>query len=600
MSGDGTDPRRGTNRSLMLGSALAAVAILSVLVATAVAAPRREAASIARKDTLVVGQFRVPTGKIGNPYVAASDAFVSDGVHQLVYEPLFYLNPQTGKEEPWLATGFAYNKTFTKISITLRKGVTWNDGVPLTSKDAVYTINQIIKTKPTPFRAGNIQASVASAKATGTNTFVVNLKQPNPRFVYTDLSTFIYTSNLTILPEHVFAGKNFKTFTDYDLKRGLPVGTGPYRVTATSQNAVTLTRNENWWAAKTGFSKLPAPKQVVFTNPGPEDTAVSQLEHNQLDYSGLNVPTVAGFITAQKQNPKLENWDGDLGFHDACPFSLTVNTKLAPFDDPQMRWAVSYAINKNQFSELFNSPGAPTPAATPFPDYPALTAYIDKNKDLLQKYPTLTYSTDQAAKILQAKGYTNKGGKWYGSDGNPLTVTVNIFSAAALGPAWENADALVKQNLEQAGFTVNLQPNDFNGVIAARNDGVAGKATWNVQSWFECGSLTDPWSTLNRYSSALGNDNAGGWSNAEYNSIVQQMGQLRPTDARIPGLFRRAFEIYLRELPVIPLIQRPEPVVMNRAYWTGWPTAATPYEPPAAWTQYFHQVVLRLKATGGK
>jgi peptide/nickel transport system substrate-binding protein len=585
--------------ALVLGAAVAAICALASTTAAS-ARDSQAAAGVPRAATLVVGQFRTPTGYMGNVYVAASDPFVSDGVHQLVYEPLFYDNPETGKLEPWLATGFKYDKSFTHLTITLRKGVTWNDGVPLTSADAVYTMNQIIKTKPTPFRAGNIQASVASVKAQGKYAFVLTLKQPNPRFVDTDLSTFIYTSNFTILPQHIFKGKNFKTFTDFDLKKGLPVGTGPYRVTGANQNAVTFTRNGNWWAAKTGFSKLPAPQQIVFTNPGPEDTAVSRLESNQLDYSGLSVPTVAGFIDAQKHNSKLVNWSGQLGYYDACPFSLTVNTERKPWDDPQMRWALNDAINKNQFSEVFNSPGKPTPAQTPFPDYPALNAYLNKNTDLMKKYPTLTYSPSQTAKILQSKGYTQKGGKWVGPDGKPLTVTVSIFNAAALGPAWQNADALVQQNLESAGFTVNMQPGDFNAVIAARNDGVAHKATWDVQSWFECGSLTDPWSTLNRYTSALGNDNAGNWTNAQYNAAVKKMGELTPGDKRIPSLFRQAIGIYLRELPVIPLIQRPEPVVMNQTYWTGWPTASSPYQSPAAWTQYFHQVVLHLKPAKGK
>jgi peptide/nickel transport system substrate-binding protein len=585
--------------ALVLGAAVAAFCAL----AATTAASAHDASSTAgtpRADTLVVGQFRTPTGYIGNVYVAASDPFVSDGVHQLVYEPLFYDNPETGKLEPWLATGYKYDKTFTHLTIMLRKGVTWNDGVPLTSADAVFTMNQIIKTNPTPFRAGNIQASVKSVKAQGKYAFVVTLKQPNPRFIDTDMSTFIYTSNFTILPQHIFKGKNFKTYNDFDLKKGLPVGTGPYRVTGANQNAVTLTRNANWWAAKTGFSKLPAPKQIVFTNPGPEDTAVSRLESNSLDYSGLSVPTVAGFIDAQKHNSKLVNWNGQLGYYDACPFSLTINTEAKPWNDPQMRWALNDAINKTQFSEIFNSPGKATPAETTFPDYPALNAFLNKNSDLLKKYPTLTYSTSQTAKILQSKGYTQKNGKWVGSDGAPLTVTVNIFNAAALGPAWQNADALIQQNLESAGFTVTMQPGDFNAVIAARNDGVAHKATWDIQSWFECGSLTDPWSTLNRYTNALGNDNAGNWSNAQYNAIVKKMGELTPSDKRIPGLFRQAFGIYLQNLPVIPLIQRPEPVVMNQTYWTGWPTAKSPYQSPAAWTQYFHQVVLHLKPAKGK
>jgi peptide/nickel transport system substrate-binding protein len=589
-------------KRVRLGLAVTALAVVAAIASAVVAttvANARTGTSAPRSQTLIIGQFRPPTGYIANPYLGASDSFVSDGLHQLVYEPLFYDNAETGKEEPWLATGFSYDKSYTHLTIQLRKGVKWNDGVALTSKDAVYTMNQILSTHPTPWRSGNMQASVASVRAKGPYAFVLTLKAPNPRFVYTDLSTYIYTSNFQVLPWHIFHNQKFTTFANFNLKKGWPIGTGPYRVTSATQTAVTLTRNDNWWAVKTGFSHAPAPKQVVFTGPGPEDTAVANLEHNTLDYAGEIVPTVAGFITAQKANPKLINWSGQLGWDDPCPFSLTFNTLHKPWDDPQMRWALNYALNKNQFSALFNSPGPATPASTTFPAYDPFNALLKQNADLLKKYPTIKYSPQTTAQILQSKGYKLSSGKWIGPDGQPLAVTVNIFNAAALGPTWQNADNLVQQNLEQAGFTVNMQPGDFNAIIAARPSYSGGTANWDLQSWFECGSLTDPWATFNRYTGAPGNDNAGQWNNAQYNAIVKQMGQIAPGDKRIAAQFRKALSILLGELPVIALNQRPTPVVFNTTYWTGWPTAKNPWHVPAPWWQDFHQVVLGLKSAKG-
>lgn len=587
------DNLKGGARPRWRRRALALLTIGAVMSSTVefVGAAAVSAASVPRQDTLIIGQFRQPTGYIGNIYIAASDAFASDGINQLVYEPLFFLNPISGKDQPWLGTSFSYNKAYTQLTINIRHGVYWNDGVPLTSADAVFTMNEILSTQPTPWRAGNIQASVASVHADGPYAFTLDLKQPNPRFIYTDMSTSIYTSNFLILPEHIFKGQNFKTFGNFNLAKGLPIGTGPYRVTAATQNAVTLTRNANWWAAKVGFAKLPAPEEVVFTNPGLEDTDVSALEDNQLDYSGLSEPTVAGFISAHQQNSKLVNWDGNLGYDDACPFSLTLNTQVAPWNNAQMRWALNDAINKSAFSEVFNSPGPATPAETTFPAYPALTALINSNSAVLKQYPTDNYDPQATAKILESQGYKEQSGKWVGPNGKPLAITIEMFNSAALGPAWTTADTLVQQELQQAGFTVNLKPEDFDTIIADRT---AAKG-WDAITWFECGSLTEPWATLDRYTNALGNDNPVHWTDAPYDSIVGQMGQLPPSSPKIAGLFHQAFQILLQQLPVIPLIQRPEPVVMNDTYWTGWPTSSNPYMSPAAWTQYFHQVVLQLR-----
>lgn len=546
-----------------------------------------------RAKTLVMGVYRPPTGDIGNVYITASDAFVSDGVEELVMEPLFYDNYQTGKLEPWLATGFTYSDGYRKLTIDLRHDVSWNDGVKFTSADVVYTLDKIISTQPAPWRAANIQANVASAKAIGPYTVQLTLKQPNPRFIYTDMSAYVYTSNFTPLPEHIFKGQNFKTFKDFSLKKGWPLGTGPYRVTAVGSSSVTFTRNDNWWAVKAGLAKLPGPKQVIFTNPGSEDSVVTGLENNQLDYSGEANITPAGFVTAKQHNPELQNWSGDLGYTDPCPYALTVNTSQAPWNNPQMRWALSYAINKAELAKVFNQPGPATPAATPFPTFPALNKLVDANSDLLKKYPVDSYSLSKEGQLLKSQGYKLQGGKWVGRGGQPLSLDISIFSPAILGDQWSTASQLIQQELAAAGITATMKPGDWNALTAAQ--GTSGHPAFGAQTWFECGSVTDPWATFNIFSNSLSAANPPHWTNARYDSLVAQMGQLPPSSPKIPGLFRQALAIYLQQLPVIPLVQRPDPVVTNKTYWTGWPTANNPYIQLFPWTSFFHQVVINLR-----
>jgi peptide/nickel transport system substrate-binding protein len=542
-----------------------------------------------RADTLVLGQFRPPTGKIGNPYVQASDALISDGVHELVYEALFYTNYQSGETEPWLAESFEYGDGNKSVTLKLRDDVTWNDGKPFSADDVVFTLEQIKKAKA-PYRAANIQAAVKSVKAASPTEVEITLNAPNPRFVQSELSSYVYTANFIPMPKHIFQGKKFDTFAFFDLAKGWPVGTGPYKLTKIDATSSTLTRNEDWWAAKAGVKDLPAPSRVIYTTPGPEDSAVSSLETNKVDYVGQSVPTVAGFIAAKKQNPNLVNWDGDLGWVDPCPFSLTINTKNKPWDDPDMRWALNAAIDKEQFSQLFNTPGEPTPSRSTYPEYPQLAELLDANQDLFDTYPTLDHDVSKSDEILTSKGYTKQDGVWT-KDGKPLTLKLNLFNPAALGPVWGDAAQLLNQQFKAAGIKVDLQPGDFNLVASNRAEG-----KFDAQSWFECGSVTDPWATLNRYTDAPGNDNAGKWSNAEFEKIVAQMGELPPGDEKIQDLFSQAMEIWLKELPVIPLVQRPTPIVMNQTYWKNWPTAENAYTDPAPWGMNFHQVVTQLES----
>lgn len=543
---------------------------------------------ITRAETVIVKAFRAPDALIGNHYIASSDALVSDGVHQLVKEPLFYFSYQTGEVVPWLAESFEYNADNTAITIHLRDGVTWSDGTPFTADDVVFTMEQILAAEA-PHRAANIQASVESATATDPQTVEITLKAPNPRFVQTDLSAYIYTANFTPVPRHIFEGEDFATFAFYDEAKGWPIGTGPYKLTSISEDRSVLTRDDSWWAAATGFASLPTPRQVMFSLQGPEDTIISELASNEIDWAGHYGLTPAGAQTAISQNGAVESTD----MLDPCPWSLTVNTTAAPWDDPEMRWALNAVIQKDQFSTLFNTPNAPTPARSTFPEYPAISGMLDANADLFTQYNTLEYSIEKAAGIFESKGYTQEGGKWTSSDGTPLTVRLSIFNAAALGAVWTTAEQLLVQNLNDAGLTVESTPGDFGVIIEARTS-----VSFDIQSWFECGSVADPWSTFNRYAGAAGADNPGGWNNEEYNDLVSQIGQLPPGDPTVAPLAAQALEIWLRELPVIPMAQRPEPLLSNTTYWTGWPTNDDLYEIPAAWVMSFHNIVLRLQPAG--
>jgi peptide/nickel transport system substrate-binding protein len=585
-------PTRGHLSRTAKRAAAAVVASSFAAVGLAPNIAPASAAGVPRDQTLVLGIYRPPTGDIGNVYVQASDAFVSDGIEELVMEPLFYLNYETGQDVPWLGTSWQYSNNYKTLTIQLRHNAYWDDGVPFTSADVVYTMDQIISDKTTPWRAADIQANVASIKALGPYAVQIQLKQPNPQFIYTDMSGYVYTSNFTPLPEHVFKGHNFNTWSDFDLKEGLPLGTGPYKVSAVGPNSVTLTRVSNWWAAKAGLAQMPAPKEVIFTNPGSEDTVVSELETNQLDYVGEGNITPAGFVTAQQHNHKLANWNGVNGSTDPCPFALTINTNLPPWNNAQMRWALSYAINKTQLSRLLNEPGPPTPAATPFPTYPPLQNLINQNKDLIRQYPVDEYSLSKEAQILRSQGYTLQGGKWM-KDGQPLSITISIFSPSILGDVWSTASQLIQQELAAGGITATMQPGDWNVLAAAQSTN--GHPSFGAQTWFECGSVNDPWATFNIFSNSPSAANPPHWTNATYDRVVAQMGQLPANSPKIPALFRQALAIFLQQLPVIPLVERPDPVVTNNTYWTGWPSAKHPYFQLFPWTDSLHQVILHLK-----
>src|SRR5688572_5562842 len=83
------------------------------------------------------------------------------GLHQVAYEYFFYNNLQTGEFIPWLAESFEYNADATALTVHLRDGVTWNDGVPFTADDVVYTYDTM-RANPSMSWAAEASAAVTS------------------------------------------------------------------------------------------------------------------------------------------------------------------------------------------------------------------------------------------------------------------------------------------------------------------------------------------------------------------------------------------------------------------------------------------------------
>jgi hypothetical protein len=66
------------------------------------------------------------------------------------------------------------------------------------------------------------------------------------------------------------------------------------------------------------------------------------------------------------------------------------------------------------------------------------------------------------------------------------------------------------------------------------------------------------------------------YSNPELDTVLDQMEQMQPSpeDAAYLDLVKQATEIFVRDLPEIPLFEETQTLAFNTTYWTGWPSAA--------------------------
>src|SRR5258708_5087135 len=139
--------------------------------------------TVARADTVI---FDIDDAAVANPnnfndFVPGTNK--NQGAHQAMWEPLFILNYETGKIQPWLGLSFTANDTADVWTLKLRDGVKWSDGVAFTADDVVFTANMLLDDKTATLnRAAAWQQWIKSHKKIDTLTVEYDLKAPNPRF----------------------------------------------------------------------------------------------------------------------------------------------------------------------------------------------------------------------------------------------------------------------------------------------------------------------------------------------------------------------------------------------------------------------------------
>src|SRR5918998_1044338 len=216
---------------------------LVALLATAAAVPTVGAQTDAERASTfkiaIGGPIQDPTNlNLYAPGVSRSDT----GLHQLIYEYFFYYNLQTGEFIPWLAESYEYSEGFDSLTVQLRDGVTWSDGEAFNADDVVFTYD-LLRENPSMIWASEANARVESVEKVDDLTVTFNLVDPNPRF-HLNREAFPAVGiwgGITILPQHIWEGEDPLTFKSSD-----PIGTGAYRLTDASQNAMTYERRDDW------------------------------------------------------------------------------------------------------------------------------------------------------------------------------------------------------------------------------------------------------------------------------------------------------------------------------------------------------------------
>lgn len=522
-----------------------------------------------------------------NPYFLGHIA--ASGAH-FCWEPLFMYSWMADEEIPWLAESYHYNTDFTELSIKIRAGVEWSDGVPFTARDVAYTLNMLKANAPALRYSTDMEKWVKDAQTIDELTVKITLNIPNPRFMF---NYFMSHADLGIwiVPEHIWKDQDPKLFANYDPAKGWPVVTGPYRLALPAADRIVWDLREDWWAAKTGFQPLPKVERVIFLPAFDETKHAEMMIVNDVDVSLCLAP--GNMLKVLEKNPNISTFSGDrppLGYKDWWPTALGFNNMQPPFDDPEIRWAISYAINRDDV-ETYGLEGMGTATKVTFPEFTGLLPYIDSIEDLLEEYDTNEFNLEKSAEIMTRKGYVkDKDGFWVGSDGKRLKIMITSF------PVLEGICPPVVGNLRTAGFDASFDlPVDFFSRMSL--------GTAEAFIFGHAASVRDPYMCLDLYHSRFAlpigevTFPCYRWANPEFDKIVDEMATIAYDDPKMFTLFHQAMEIWLKELPDIPLVSFYHRNPINYTYWTGWPSEDDPYINDANWHKTLLLMLVKLQPT---
>ena len=330
--------------------------------------------------------------------------------------------------------------------------------------------------------------------------------------------TYKYDIGIYIVPKHIFQNQDWTTFKHFDLDKDWPVTTSPWKVVFASPEQKIIDRREEWWAARAGLAPMPKVERNIWLPSAGEQQLAQALITNQVDYSMSLLPTT--LPTVFRQNPKIITHSGQkppYGYMDWWPYSLYVNNEKPPFNDKDIRWALSFFIDRQQMVDV-SWAGAAEPSPLPMPDYPALRPYINSVKDIL--HSTIRWnSTPRRARRFSARRAGRKTGAGFWVDTQGHRLKLEIIGTGGLGSA---VGPVISEQLKRQGVDASFSmPPDFNIRFQ--------KGQYIGALYGHGGSVNDPYHTLRLYQSAslavpgAHLVNFTKWKNEAYDKIVDEV-----------------------------------------------------------------------------
>ena len=468
-----------------------------------------------------------------------------DAVTRLTHASLVRLNRDSGEYEPWLAEKWAASPDGLTLTLTLRDGITFSDGVPFTADDVVFTFRALYDPAvQSPLASGvMVQGKPLTVTASGPRTVIVTLPAPfAPGVALLD--------NVPIYPKHQLqAALDAHTFADAwgpTTQPGTMAVLGPFVVGEylTGQR-LTFTRNPHYWQKDAAGTQLPYLDRVVLEFVASQDAEVLRLEAGTVDLmtiADVRPEDIAALRRLRAQGA-VQLADVGIGVDpNVLWFNLTpgaANQKVKPYlQRTEFRQAISYAVDREAIVNTVYL-GAAVPVYGPVT--PGNRTWFSSAA------PTYPHDVARAKALLAAIGLTDRNGDGMLEDAAGRPARFSILTQR--GSIRERVATMLQEQLRLAGLTVDVAALDPQSLFGRFGKGDYESIYYGFQaSAFDPAMNLDFW--LSRGSAHVWNTGAPApWEKAIDDLMQRQVAA--PTLAERQRLFAEVQKIFGENLPEI-------------------------------------------------
>lgn len=407
---------------------------------------------------------------------------------------------------PAVASGYKASDDGTVYTFTLREGIRFHDGNPVTVEDIKYSIDKCADTsngEPLIAALSNIE----SVNILDDKTVEIILKESNTEF----------DAELANVTAAILPASNKEPDTN-------PIGTGPYMyVSRSPQENFVMKAFDGYWGEKANI------EDVTFKICANADSIVMDLEGGSIDMFARVTA-----IQADELSGQFDVLEGTMNLVQA----MYLNNAEKPFDDVRVRQALCYAVNPQEVMDFVSGGKGTEIGSSMFPAFGKY--YMEELND------TYTQDTEKAKALLEEAGYP---------DGFTFTLTVPSNYQQHI----DTAQVLVEQ-LKAVGVTAEIQLVEWDSWLS---DVYAGRKYQATVVGVDASSLTAR-ALLDRFSSSAPN-NFINFNSADYdtalNNAISSTDDVKKTE-----YYRECETILSEEAANVYIQDLPEFVALNKKY----------------------------------